>query len=349
VSADPAAAYRDAEVLVTGGLGFIGSHLSIALVGAGARVAIADALVPGCGGNPYNVRSAAGRLAVSTSDLRDQAAMGRLVRGKDVIFNLAGRVGHVDSMSDPLADLDINCRAHVVLLEACRAVNPAVRIVVAASRQQYGRPLQLPVREEHPLAAVDVNGINLIAREAYHLLYHEAFGIRACSLRLTNTYGPHLAMDGGGGFLADFIRRAVEGRPIEVFGDGAQVRDVAFVTDVVDAFLRAGATDEAFGRALNVGGAAPISVLEVARLCHELGGRDGEVRLVPWPDERRGIEIGSVHVDDSRLRALTGWAPRVEPREGLRQTIDFYRRHGRHYWPQPGAGDPAAGGRTQAA
>jgi len=328
-----AGAYRDAEVLVTGGLGFIGSHLSIALVEAGARVAIVDAMLPDCGANPYNVQAIAGRVAVSTSDMRDESAMRRLVRGKDVVFNLAGKVSHIDSMADPLGDLEHNCRAHVVLLEACRAVNPAVRIVFAASRQQYGRPMGLPVREDHPLNPLDVNGINLIACEAYHLLYHRVFGIRTCSLRLTNTYGPHLLMaHDRQGFIATFIRRAVEGRPIEVFGDGSQLRDFTFVSDVVEAFLVAGAADDAFGQALNVGGFGPVSLLEVARLCQELGGRDAEVRVVPWPEERRRIDIGSVHLDDSRLREITGWSPQVPLREGLRRTIDFYRRHGEHYW-----------------
>src|SRR5919197_3962269 len=238
--------YQGTRVLVTGGLGFIGSHLSKRLVELGADVTIVDSLIPEYGGNPYNIREIADRVHVNYSDIRDPWSIRYLVKGQDYIFNLAGQVSHIDSMDDPETDLDINCRSQLSLLEACRENNLDTRIVFAASRQQYGRPQFVPVTEDHPLIPVDVNGINLIAGEAYHLLYRNVYGIPAVSLRLTNTYGPHLLMKHGRqGFITTFIKLAIEGEPIKVFGDGSQLRDFTYVDDAVDAFLRVALVREA--------------------------------------------------------------------------------------------------------
>jgi UDP-glucose 4-epimerase len=325
--------YRDARVLVTGGLGFIGSHLSKKLVELGADVLIVDSLIPEYGGNPYNVRDIADEVHVNYSDIRDPWSIRYLVRGQDFIFNLAGQVSHIDSMTDPETDLDINCRSQLSLLQACRENNPETRIVFAASRQQYGRPQFLPVTEEHPLVPIDVNGINLVAGERYHLLYDDVYGLRAVSLRLTNTYGPHLLLKHDRqGFITTFIRLALEGKPIKVFGDGSQLRDFTFVSDAVDAFLAAGVTEQAYGTALNVGGLEPVSLLDVARLCQEVAEAEGTVEAVPWPPERKKIDIGSIYVDHARLTELTGWEPKVGLREGLAETFAFYREHGEHYF-----------------
>lgn len=333
MSLPPFVAYRGSKALVTGGLGFIGSHLSGRLVELGADVTIVDSLIPEYGGNSYNVRQIADRVAINYSDIRDPSAIRQLVRGQDYIFNLAGQVSHVDSMEDPQTDLDINCRSQLDLLEACRENNPEARVIFAASRQQYGRPQFLPVTEEHPLVPVDVNGINLIAGESYHLLYDDVYGIRAASLRLTNTYGPHLLMKHGRqGFITVFIRLAIEGKPIKVFGDGSQLRDFTYVSDVVDAFLATGLTEEAYGRAFNVGGIEPLSLLEVARLCQEIAGEGGGVETAPWPPGREKIDIGSIYVDHARLAEATGWDPQVGLAEGLSETIGFYKEHGEHYW-----------------
>jgi UDP-glucose 4-epimerase len=327
------AAYRGARALVTGGLGFLGSHLAQRLVDLGADVTIIDSLIPEYGGNLFNVREIADRVRINLSDIRDPWSVRSLVRDQDFIFNLAGQVSHIDSMEDPQTDLDINCKAQLELLEACRENNPHARVIFAASRQQYGRPQSLPVGEDHPLVPVDVNGINLIAGESYHLLYNDVHGIRATSLRLTNTYGPHLLMKHGRqGFITVFIRLALEGKPIKVFGDGTQLRDFTYVSDAVDAFLATGLTEGTFGRALNVGGIEPVSLLAVAELCQELAGEGGTVATVAWPPEREKIDIGSIYVDHSRLTELTGWEPRVDLREGLERTFAFYREHGEHYW-----------------
>jgi UDP-glucose 4-epimerase len=325
--------YAGSRVLVTGGLGFIGSHLAERLVELGAQVTIVDSLIPEYGGNLFNVREFEDRVRVNISDIRDPWSIRTLVRGKDFIFNLAGQVSHIDSMEEPKTDLDINCTAQLSLLEACRRVNPSAVVVFAASRQQYGRPQFVPVTEEHPLVPVDVNGINLIAGESYHLLYHDVYGIPAVSLRLTNTYGPHLLMKHGRqGFITVFIRRALEGEDLQVFGDGSQLRDFTYVSDSVDAFLSAALTEEAYGKALNVGGQGPVSLFDVAQMCQEVAGEGGEAHAVPWPPDREKIDIGSIYVSHERLTEITGWEPQVGLRDGLEKTFAFYREHGAHYW-----------------
>lgn len=325
--------FSGAKVLVTGGLGFIGSHLAKRLVELDADVTIVDSLIPEYGGNLFNVREIADDVRINLSDIRDPWSIRQLVRGQDFLFNLAGQVSHVDSMEDPQTDLEINAKAQVDLLEACRAGNPDIRIVYAASRQQYGRPQFLPVTEDHPLVPVDVNGINLIAGESYHLLYDRVHGIRATSLRLTNTYGPHLLMKHGRqGFITVFIRRALEGQDLQVFGDGSQLRDFTYVDDCVEAFLAVATHDEAYGQAFNVGGQEPVSLLEVAQLCQELAAAGGTASTVPWPPDREKIDIGSIYVSHEKLTALTGWEPKVSLREGLARTFDFYRRFGDQYW-----------------
>jgi UDP-glucose 4-epimerase len=326
-------AYAGRRALVTGGLGFIGSHVAARLVDLGAEVTIIDSLIPEYGGNLYNVRDIEDRVRISFTDIRDPWSMRYLVKGQDFIFNLAGQVSHIDSMEDPETDLDINCKAQLSLLEALRETNPEARIIFAASRQQYGRPQSLPVTEEHPLVPVDVNGIDLIAGESYHLLYNDVHGIRAMSLRLTNTYGPHLLMKHGRqGFITTFIRLAIEGKDIKVFGDGSQLRDFTYVSDAVDAFLSAALAEPAYGRALNVGGEEPTPLLEVATLCQEIAAAGGGVETAPWPPEREKIDIGSIYVSHDRLSELTSWEPQVTLREGLERTIAFYKEHGEHYW-----------------
>jgi UDP-glucose 4-epimerase len=326
-------AYRGARILITGGLGFLGSHLARELADLGADVTIVDSLVPDYGGNRYNVRGIEDRVRINYSDIRDPWSIRHLVRDKEIIFNLAGQVSHIDSMQDPQTDLDINCKSQLALLEACRENNPGARIVFAASRQQYGQPRFVPVTEDHPLVPVDVNGINLVAGESYHLLYNDVYGIRAMSLRLTNTYGPHLLMKHGRqGFIAVFIRRAVEGEDIQVYGDGSQLRDFTYVSDAVAAFLTIALVEEAYGKAFNLGGLEPVRLLDVATLCQELAGGGGAVQTVPWPEDRQRIAIGSIYLDYTRLTAATGWRPTVDLRNGLSKTIEFYKQHGAYYW-----------------
>jgi UDP-glucose 4-epimerase len=322
--------YRDRRVLVTGGLGFIGSNLCIALAGLGARVEALDSLLPECGGNVRNLSGYEDAVRVHQVDLRDPEARAH-VRDQEVIFNLAGQVSHVDSMTDPLKDLEINGRSQLCLLEAVRHENPQARVVYAGTRQVYGRPQYLPVDEKHPLQPTDVNGVDKISGEMFHLVYHAAHGVRASSLRLSNTYGERqLVKHPRQGFIGWFVGRAVRGEEITVFGDGAQKRDFNHVSDVVDAFLRAGASDAAAGRVFNLGGGPAVSLLELARLLVDLAGR-GSVRLVPFPKERARIDIGDFCADTSLARETLGWAPKVPLREGLARTVAFYRERLEHY------------------
>ena len=319
-------AFDGVRVLVTGGLGFIGSNLARRLVDLGARVTLVDSLEPNQGGLRQNLEGFEHRLEVQIGDLRDEALLQRMLPGQQVIFNLAGQTSHMDSMRDPQTDLELNCRAQLSLLEAWRRLAPEARIVFASTRQIYGRPDYLPVDEDHPLRPVDINGAHKLAGETYHLLYGQVYGLKAVVLRLTNTYGPRMRIkDARQTFLGIWISAALQGRPFEVWG-GEQLRDFAYVDDVVEGLLLASARPEGFGRAFNLSGAPPaISLLETAELLASLTGGRFEVKA--FPDERRRIDIGDFHADDRRFRDLTGWAPAVGLQEGLGRTLAYFREH----------------------
>ena len=322
--------YRGRKVLVTGALGFIGSNLSRALADLGAEVLAVDSLLPDYGGNLFNLAGYEDKIRINIADVRGHG-MEYLVRDQDILFNLAGQVSHIDSMVDPFTDLEINCRSQLWILEAVRQNNPEAKIVYAGTRQVYGKPQRLPVDESHPLNPTDVNGINKISGELYHLVYHSVYGIRASSLRLTNTYGPRqLIRHSRQGFIAWFIRKAVLGEEIQIYGDGSQKRDFDYVDDVVDAFLRAGASDQAPGQGFNLGGETAISLLDLAKMLIDIAGA-GSYTLVPFPEDRKRIDIGDFEADASKIRAALGWQPRVGLREGLQRTVDYYRQHKERY------------------
>ena len=321
------------RVLISGGAGFIGSHLARALVELGADVTVVDSLIPEYGGNLFNLEGVEARLRLNVADVRDEHGMKYLVKSHEIFFNLAGQTSHLDSMTDPYSDLDINCRAQLSMLEACRKENPTIRIVFASTRQIYGAAAYLPVDERHPLQPVDVNGINKMAGEWYHVLYSRVHGMPITALRLTNTYGPGMRVkDARQTFLGVWIRKIIEGDPIEVWGDGRQVRDFTFVDDAVDAFLRCAASERAIGSVFNLGGDERVSLAALADLVIELAG-GGEARVVPFPAARKAIDIGDYFADYTAIREALGWKPSVPLRVGLARTLDFYRRHGAHYWP----------------
>lgn len=324
--------YAGRRVLVTGGLGFIGSNLARRLVEEGAEVTLVDSLIPEYGGNPFNVSDIRDRVMVNVSDVRDPYAMAQLVQGEDFLFNLAGQTSHHDSMVDPQTDLAINAAAQLSILEACRRANPAVKIVFASTRQLYGRPDYLPVDERHPVRPVDVNGINKLAGEMYHLLYNDVYGIRACALRLTNTYGPGMRVkDARQTFLGIWLRLLVEGRPLQIFGDGRQRRDFNFVDDCVEALLLAGASERANGKVYNLGSSEVVSLGDLAEMLVALAG-EGRVERVAFPPDRKAIDIGDYSGDFSLIHGELGWEPRVGLREGLARTLAFYRLHRDRYW-----------------
>ena len=323
--------YRHRRVLITGGLGFIGSNLAHQLVGLDARVLLVDSLIPDYGGNLFNIAGIEDRVRVNVADIRQQSTMNHLVQQQEVIFNLAGQVSHIDSLRDPYADLEINCRSQLTILEACRYNNPGVKVVFAGTRQVYGRPSSLPVDETHLVRPTDINGINKAAGEYYHLVYNNVFGVRACSLRLTNVFGPRqLVKHNRQGFIGWFIRTAIENKTIQLYGDGSQLRDLVYVDDAADAFLRAGASDACNGEVFNVGGAAPISLKDLAAALVEIAGA-GRVECVAWPADKKAIDVGSFYADSTKLLTATGWAPSVSLPAGLRRAVEFYRANLSHY------------------
>ena len=327
--------YRNRRVMITGGLGFIGSNLARHLVALGADVLIVDALIRDYGGNRFNIEGIEDAVHVNYVDIRDERVMDVLVRDREVIFNLAGQVSHIDSMSDPHTDLEINCKAQLSMLEACRKYNQATKVVFAGTRQVYGRPDYLPVDERHLVRPSDINGVNKAAGEYYHLLYNNVFGVRACSLRLTNVFGPRqLIKHNRQGFIGWFIRQAIEGQEIQIYGDGSQQRDFVFVDDAAEAFLRAGASDACNGEVFNVGGEEPITHRELVSLLIEVAG-SGSTHFVEWPAEKKRIDIGSFYTDSTKFRHTTGWRPRTRLADGLRQTVAFYRQHMPHYLDEP--------------
>jgi UDP-glucose 4-epimerase len=314
------------RVLITGGLGFIGSTLAHRLVAEGAGVTLVDSLIPEYGGHLFNIAGIEERVRVNVSDVRDPHSMRHLIQGQDVLFNLAGQASHLDSMEDPFTDLEINSRAQLSILEACRRHNPGIRVVFASTRQIYGRPERLPVDEQHLLRPVDVNGVNKIAGESYHLVYHDAYGLKTSSLRLTNTIGPRMRIkDARQTFLGVWVRMVLEGRPFEVWG-GEQRRDFTYVDDVVEALLLAADDSKADGSFFNLGGQEVITLEALAKLLVEVNG-SGTFSVREFPAERKRIDIGDYYADWTRIRDTLGWAPRVALRDALARTLDYYRAH----------------------
>jgi UDP-glucose 4-epimerase len=319
------------RVMITGGLGFIGSNLAHRLAGAGAKVLLVDSLIPTYGGNQFNIHGLEDLVRVNIADIRDTHGVSYLVHGQDYIFNLAGQVSHLDSVEDPVTDLEINCRAQISLLEACRRRNSEVKLVFASTRQIYGRPMHLPVDENHPVKPVDPNGVNKLAGELYHLLYSELYGLRACSLRLTNTYGPRMRVcDARQTFIGLWFRQIVEHQQISVFGDGTQLRDFNYVDDVVDALLVAAASPNSVGKIYNLGG-EPVSLRALAELMIELND-GGSYKLVPFPSQRKAIDIGDYYGDFRKICSELGWRPKTTLRDGLRATMEYFSSYAHHYW-----------------
>ncbi|HQF55234.1 MAG TPA: NAD-dependent epimerase/dehydratase family protein [Fibrobacteria bacterium] len=324
--------FQNRSILVTGGLGFIGSNLARRLVSMGAKVTLVDSLIPQYGGNVANIQDIRDRVEVNITDVRDPHAMAYLIQGKDYLFNLAGQTSHLDSMTDPFTDLEINSTSQLSILEAARKHNPGIRIVYASTRQIYGKPQYLPVDENHPIVPVDVNGINKVSGEWYHILYSKVHGIPCTALRLTNTYGPGMRVkDARQTFLGVWVRNLLQGKPIQVFGDGLQLRDFNYVDDAVEAFLLAASRDDAIGRVMNLGSTEIVGLKDLAATIVKIHGQ-GNWELVPFPPDRKAIDIGDYYGDFALANAVLGWRPEVELHEGLRRTLEYYRVHGDRYW-----------------
>lgn len=319
------------KILITGGLGFIGSNLALRLIEDNNSITIIDSLIPEYGGNKRNIEKIKERVTINISDVRDTHAINQLVKGQDYLFNLAGQTSHMDSMNDPITDLDINAKAQLSILEACRKYNPDVRIVFASTRQIYGKPSYLPVDEKHPLHPVDVNGINKIAGEQYHILYQEVYGIASSVLRLTNTYGPRMRIkDARQTFLGVWIRNLLEGKPIQVFGDGKQRRDYNYVEDVLDGLVIAATQENAIGKVYNLGAPTPLSLEETAKImCQEIEGSN--YKLVAFPEDRKAIDVGDFVCDYSAFRNEFEWKPKVNFEEGIHRSLAYFHKESEHY------------------
>lgn len=315
--------FRNQKVLVTGGLGFVGSNLVLRLLSLGAQVTIVDSLIPDCGGNRANVRGFADRLAIHASDVGDQNNFARVLEGQDYLFNMVGRTSHLDSMERPFDDLESNVRVQLSILETARRIAPDVKVVFASTRQIYGRPAYLPVDEKHLVQPVDVNGIHKAAGEFYHILYNNVYGLRACCLRLTNTYGPRMRIkDARQSFIGVWIRSVLEDRPFEVWG-GEQLRDFNYIDDCVDALLAA-AAPEAAGRVFNLGGGGVVTLRQLALMFGRLvPGARFEVK--DFPEERKRIDVGDFQADASLAGRHLGWSPKVGLEEGLKRTLEYFR------------------------
>jgi len=323
--------FSNKKIIITGGMGFIGSNLACHLVKMGANVTLIDSLIPEYGGNLWNIESIKDKVRINISDVRDENSMRYLVRGQDYLFNLAGQTSHEDSMNAPHTDLDINCRAQLFILEACRNYNPEIKIIFTSTRQIYGRPQYLPVDEIHPLYPVDINGINKISGEWYHLVYNSVYGIPLTVLRLTNTYGPHMRIkDARQTFLGIWIKKLLEGKPIQVFGDGKQIRDYNYIDDVISALLLTASSEEGKGEIYNLGGSMPINLIETAELLIHLNG-GGIYEIIPFPEKRKKIDIGDYYADYRKIQSKFGWKPVTSLAEGFKKTIDFYRKFLNHY------------------
>jgi len=318
------------RVLITGGLGFIGSNLARKLAASGSKVTVIDSLIPEYGGNLRNLFEAPNGILVNIADVRDRFSMRHLVRGHDVLFNLAGQTSHMDSMRDPFTDLDINVTAQLSILEACREFNPTIDIVFASTRQIYGRPQYLPVDEKHPVNPVDVNGVDKFAGEQFHILYQSVYGLKTRVLRLTNTYGPRMRIkDARQTFLGIWIKQILAGQAFEVWG-GEQLRDFNYIDDVIDAMLHVVAEPKTIGQVYNLGSPERINLRDLAQLLVQVVGA-GRFKILQFPEERMKIDIGDYYSDSSKIESALGWRPVVPLADGLARTVSFFRDHFDHY------------------
>ena len=324
--------YEGKHVLITGGLGFVGSNLAIQLVEAGAKVTLLDSMLPLYGGNPFNIEPIHDRVQVNFSDIRDRNSMNYVVREQDYIFHLAGQVSHVDSITDPFTDVDINVNGTLAVLEACRKFNPDARIIFTGTRGQYGPSVKLPVDESAPTNPMGMYAITNLTAEKIVLMYHQVHHLRGVCLRITNTYGPrHQMKHNRYGVLNWFIRLALDNETIPIFGDGRILRDFIYIDDLTSALMMCGLCDAAYGDLFNVGSGAPISFLDLMNKIVEIAG-SGSYEYTPFTVERKALEPGDYWSDISKIKSVVGWEPRVPMEEGLQRTIAYYRAHRDHYW-----------------
>ena len=324
--------YQGKRVLITGGLGFVGSNLAINLSEAGADVTLLDAVLPLYGGNLFNIEPVRDRVRVNFSDIRDRNSMEYLVRDQDYIFHLAGQVSHVDSIIDPFTDVDININGTLSVLEACRKFNPDARIIFTGTRSQYGPSVKLPVDETSPTNPMGMYAITNLTAEKIISMYHQVHGIQGVCLRITNTYGPrHHMKHNRYGVLNWFTRLAMDDETIPIFGDGRILRDFLYIDDLTEALMMCGLDETAYGDIFNIGSGVAISFIDLAEKIVEIAG-SGRYEYAPFTVERKALEPGDYWADITKIKSVVGWEPQVSLEEGLRRTIAYYRAYRDHYW-----------------
>jgi len=326
--------YHKRSVLILGGLGFIGSTLAHLLVKYGAKVTLIDNYLPDHGANSFNLEGIRDQVRVHISDLRNREALSVLVKDQDMVFNLAAQTSHLDSMTEPFLDLDINCRGNLTFLEVCREQRPDLRVVYVGTRAFYGAPKQTPVSEEAPLKPLDIYSVNRLAAEQYHFVYHQHYGLPVTSLRLGNLYGPRGQMQHPRyNVLNYFVRMALEKRIIQIYGDGLQQRDYVYIEDACNALLLAGASEQAIGKIYNVGSGGSRSFLDLVQEIIRLSNQ-GDYQHRDWPKGSKAFDVGDFITDITAIKKDLNWRPQTSISEGLGATIDFYRKHANHYWTQ---------------
>ena len=338
MSMDFGGGFQGKRALITGGMGFTGSNLAIALVHAGADVTIVDAMLPGYAGNRFNIAPVADRVAVHFCDVRDVEAMNNLVRGQDYVFHLAGQVDHILSLTNPFPDIDINIKGTAILMEALRQHNPQAKIIYTGTRGQYGPAVSLPVSETAATQPKGIYEISNLTAEKMIQVYNDVHGIAAVLLRLTNIYGPRAQMKHPRyGVVNWFVRLAIDDETIKVFDDGKILRDFLYIDDAVEAILMSALAPKAVGEVLNVGIDQPHNFVELADAVIEAAGT-GRWEFAAFSPERKAQEPGDFYSDISKIRELVGWEPRTSLKDGLRRTVVFYRRYKQHYWGNDGTG-----------
>jgi UDP-glucose 4-epimerase len=328
--------YRQAlagkNALVIGGLGFIGSNLVHTLIEAGARVTVLDALLPMYGGNRFNVAGVEDRVRVVEGDIRNAALVNDLVKGQNIIFNLAAQVSYIDSLSDPLLDFEINCLGHLRVLDAARRYAPDAKIVFSSSRLVYGKIITTPVDESHQTDPLSIYGVHKLAAEKYYRIFYDTYGVRSSVIRIPNPYGPRQQMKHPKySIVGWFIRQALEDGTIEVFGDGTQERDYLYISDIVDAFLRIAVSDRSDGEVYNIGTDERVRFVDMVDAVLTAVGKGKKVH-VPWPQDYEKNETGDYIADTRKIEAAVGWRARVPLKTGIEETVAYYRQHKAKYW-----------------
>lgn len=323
---------KNKKILVTGGLGFVGSNLAIKLASLGADVLIVDNMLPRQGGNLFNIEPVKDKVKVNISDIRNPTSMNHLVKGMDYIYHIAGQVNHVDSVKDPLNDLSINVEGTLVLMEALRMNNPSAHVIFTGTRGEYGTSLSLPVAENHAINPIGIYAITNFAAERIVLTYHNLHHIKSVCLRITNTFGPrHQMAHDEYGVFNWFIRKAMDNEVIPIFGDGRILRDYLYIDDLVDSLIAIALSDKAYGDVYNVGSGIPLSFIDLAEKIIKIAG-SGKVDHTEFTTERKALEPGDYYADITRIKNVLGWQPVISLDDGIRKTIQFYKKYKEHYW-----------------